>query len=127
LQQFYIAIDEASDESYKLFPGERYCTSLKCTRCHRRVTSTSVGIVGTLLEAPSSMLRHFHILRTHLEENDESSPPFESLPLMFSSLEAFKSSKESFEQSMEKTDPDLLQSVFCTHRRDGEFKFCEAV
>jgi hypothetical protein len=110
-----------------LFPGERYCTSLKCTRCHRRVTSTSVGIVGTLLEAPSSMLRHFHILRTHLEENDESSPPFESLPLMFSSLEAFKSSKESFEQSMEKTDPDLLQSVFCTHRRDGEFKFCEAV
>jgi hypothetical protein len=35
LQQFYIAIDEASDDSYKLFPGERYCTSLKCTRCHQ--------------------------------------------------------------------------------------------
>jgi hypothetical protein len=73
------------------------------------------------------MLRHFHILPTHLEENDESSPSFESLPLMFSSLEAFKLSKKSFEQSMEKTHPDLLQSVFCTHRRDGEFKFCEAV
>jgi len=54
LQQFYLCVEEASDDSHKMFPGEKYFTSLKCIRCNKRVTSGTSGIVDTLLQAPTA-------------------------------------------------------------------------
>jgi hypothetical protein len=51
LQQFYIAIEKC-DEQYHLFPRDQYQYSVKCMRCHKRVSSTTLGIGETLLNAP---------------------------------------------------------------------------
>ena len=64
------------------------------------------------------MLQHFRILQTHANEEDFFSYPFhESLPLIFSSLDALTASKESFEQTIKWNDRILLKSVFCTDRK----------
>jgi hypothetical protein len=64
LQQFYIAMEKC-DEQYRLFPGDQYQYSVKCMRCHKCVSSTTLGIGETLLNAPSAMLCHWNILWTH--------------------------------------------------------------
>ena len=110
-----------------MFPGEKYLTSLKCIRCNARVTSGNSGIVDTLLQAPTAILRHLHILQLHAEENDGDMAPFESLPLMFTTSDNYLQSKQSFEEVIASNHPSLLKSVSCTTRRDEEFKFCEAV
>ncbi len=61
LQQFFIAIEKC-DELYHLFPGDQYQYSVKCMRCHKCVSSTTLGIGETLLNAPSAMLRHWNTL-----------------------------------------------------------------
>ncbi len=50
LQQFYIAIEKC-DEQYHLFPGYQYQYSVKCMSCHKCVSSTTLGIGDTLLNA----------------------------------------------------------------------------
>ena len=52
LQQFYIAIEKC-DEQYRLFPGDQYQYSMKCMRCHKCVSFTTLGIGETLLNATS--------------------------------------------------------------------------
>ncbi len=64
LQQFYIALEKC-DEQYCLFPGDQYQYSVKCMRGHKCVSSTTLGIGETSLNAPSAMLRHWNILWTH--------------------------------------------------------------
>jgi hypothetical protein len=94
LQQFYIAIEKC-DEQYHLFPGDYYQYSVKCMRCHKCVSSTTLGIGETLLNAPSAMLRHWNILRTR-DADWES--PMTSLPLLFTSTESYEASKTSFDE-----------------------------
>ncbi len=128
LQQFYLCVEEAFDDSHKMFPGGKYCTSLKCIRCNQRVTSDLGRIIDTLLQAPTAILRHFHTLETHEVGNDSGvTPSLESLRLMFTSPDTFMASKESFEKGIHLSDRILLKLVFCTSRCDEEFKFCEAV
>ena len=110
-----------------MFPGEKYFTSLKCIQCNQRVTSGTSGIVDTLLQAPTAILRHLHIVQTHADKNDGDMVPYESLPLMFTTSDNYLQSKQSFEEVIASNHPSLLKSVFCTTRRDEEFKFCEAM
>jgi len=126
-QQFYLCVEEATDDKHNMFPGEKYLTSLKCIRCNARVTSGNSGIVDTLLQAPTAILRHLHILQLHAEENDGDMAPFESLPLMFTTSDNYLQSKKSFQEEVGFDRRSLLHSVFCTTIRDEEFKFCEAV
>ncbi len=46
LPQFYIAIEKC-DKQYHLFPGDQYQHSVKCMRCHKCVSSTTLGIGDT--------------------------------------------------------------------------------
>jgi hypothetical protein len=55
LQQFYIAVEKC-DKQDRLFPGDQYHYSVKCMRCHKCVSSTTLGIGETLLNALSAML-----------------------------------------------------------------------
>jgi hypothetical protein len=64
LQQFYIAIEKC-DKQYHHFPGDQYQYFVKCMRCHKCVSSTTLGIGEILLNPPSAMLRHWNILWTH--------------------------------------------------------------
>jgi hypothetical protein len=85
LQQFYTSIEKC-DEQYCLFPGDQYQYSVKCMRCHKCVSSTTLGIGETLLNAPSAMLRHWNILWTH---DGDWEVPSTSLPLLFTSTESY--------------------------------------
>ncbi len=61
LQQFFIALEKC-DKQYHLSPGNQYQYLVKCLRCHKCVSSTTLGIDDTLLNAPSAMLGHWNIL-----------------------------------------------------------------
>jgi hypothetical protein len=108
LQQFYIAM-EKFDKQYHLFPGYQYQYSVKCMRCHKRVSSTTLGIGEILLNAPSAMLRHWNILRTH---HADWEVPLTSLPLLFTSTKSYKASKTSFENLLDTTDDVLHYHTF---------------
>jgi hypothetical protein len=116
LQQFYIAIEKC-DKQYHLFPGDQYQYSAKCMRCHKCVSSTTLGIVDTLLNAPSAMLRHWNILRTH---DADWEVPSTSLPLLFKSTESYEASKTSFENLLDTMDDVLHYLYFCSDKRFGE-------
>ena len=123
LQQFYIAIEKC-DEQYHLFPGDQYQYSMKCMRCHKCVSSTTLGIGDTLFKAPSAMLSHWNILRT---QNADWEVPSTSPPLLFTSTESYEASKTSFKNSLDTTDDVLHYPYFCSNKRFGEYMFCEAV
>ena len=131
LQQFYISIEEPSVDRHRMFPGEDYKMTLKCTRCHQCVTSQIQEIDELLLSAPTAILRHLHILRTHEssedDDTDDDLPQYLSLPIMFSSVDAFRASKEAFTSSLDKNDDVLHGPYYCAKFRNAEFKFCEAV
>ena len=127
LQQFYLCVEEASDDTYKMFPGDKYCTSLKCVQCNQRVTSAAGRIIDTLVQAPTAILQHFHILETHQVGHDSDETSFEALPLMYTSSDSYMASKQTFERGIDSNDGVLLKSVFCKSSRDEDFKFCEAV
>jgi hypothetical protein len=93
-------------------------------RCHKCVLSTTLGIGETLLNAPSSMLRHWNILRTH---DADWEVPLTSLPLLFKSTESYEALKTSFKNSLDRTDDVLHYPYFCSDKQFGEYKFCEAV
>ncbi len=119
MQQFYIALEDACDNSHKMFPEGNYCTSLRCIRCKQQVLSHNGGILDTLLRATSAILWHLHILQTHVDDNDNiANPSSESLPLMYSSTDALKASKQFFEQSQldsHNQSLGLIQSIFCNN------------
>ncbi len=123
LQQFYISTEKC-DKQYRLFPGDQYKYSMKCMRCHQCVSSTTLGIGETLLSAPSAMLCHWNILRTH---DAEWKVPSTSLLLLFTSTEFYEASKTSFENSLDMTNDVLHYPYFCSNKRFGEYNFCEAV
>jgi hypothetical protein len=123
LQQFYISIEKC-DKQYRLFPRDQYKYSMKLMRCHQCVSSTTLGIGETLLNAPSAILRHWNILWTHDAEWKVSST---SLPLLFTSTESYEASKKSFKNSLEMTDDVIHYPYFCSNKRFGEYNFCEAV
>jgi hypothetical protein len=123
LQQFYIALEKC-DEQYRLFPGDQYQYSMKCMRCHKCVSSTTLGIGETLLNAPSAMLCHWNILQTR---DADWEVPSTSLPLLFTSTESYEASKKSFEYSLDRTDEVLHNPYFCSNKRFGEYMFCEAI
>jgi hypothetical protein len=79
-------------------------------RCHKCVSSTTLGIGKTLLNAPSAMLRHWNILRTH---DGDWEVPSTSLPLLLASTESYEASKTSFEKSLDRTDDVLHYPYFC--------------
>jgi hypothetical protein len=58
-------------------------------RCHKCVSSTTLGIGETLLNAPSAMLHHWNILQTH---DGDWEVPSTSLPLLFTSTESYEAS-----------------------------------
>jgi hypothetical protein len=119
LQQFNIA-KEKCDKQYHLFPGDQYQYSVKCMRCHKCVLSTTLGIGDTLLNAPSAILRHWNILRTH---DADWEVPSTSLPLLFTSTESYGASKTSFENLFDTTDDVLCYPYFCSDKRFGEYIF----
>jgi hypothetical protein len=123
LQQFYIAIEKC-DKQYHLFPKDQYQYSVKFMRCHKCVSSTTPGIGETLLNAPSAILRHWNILRTHDADWEVS---LTSLPLLFTSTETYDASKTSFQNSFDRTDDVLHYPYFCSDNCFGEYNFCEAV
>ncbi len=123
LQQFYIAIEECVD-TYKLFPGNQYLLYMKCMRCHNCVSSKNQGIFEMLLNAPTAILQHLEFLDTHDDILDVQ--PM-SLPLMYSSDQAYHVSTHSFKESLDRNNDILHGPYFCTNVRNGEFKFCEAV
>jgi hypothetical protein len=86
--------------------------------------STTLGIGETLLNAPSAMLCHWNILRTH---DADWEVPMTSLPLLFTSIESYEASKTSFENSLDRMDDVLHYPYFCSNKRFGEYNFCEAV
>ncbi len=51
LQQFYISVEEPTEDSHKMFPGEDYKMTLKCTRCNQCVMSQCQEIDELLLSA----------------------------------------------------------------------------
>jgi hypothetical protein len=122
LEQFYIAIEKC-DKQYRLYPGYQYQYSMKCMRCHKCVSSTTLGIGETLLIAPSAMLRHWNILWTH---DADWEVPLTSLPLLFTSTESYEALKTSFEHSLDRTDDVLHYPYFCSNKQFGEYMFCEA-
>ncbi len=97
---------------------------MKCLRCHKCVLSTTLGIGKTLLNAPSTMLRHWNIHWTH---DAEWEVPLTSLPLVFTSTESYEASKTSFKNSLDRTDDVLHYPYFCSKKRFGEYNFCEAM
>ncbi len=119
LQQFYIAIEKC-DKKYHLFPGDQYQYSVKCMRCHKCVSSTTLGIGDTLLNPPSAMLPHWNILSTH---DADWEVPSTSLPLLFTSTESNEVSKTSFENLLDTTDYVLHCPYFCSNKRFGEYNF----
>jgi hypothetical protein len=123
LQQFYISIKK-SDKQYRLFPGDQYQYSVKCMRCHKCVSSTTLGIGETLLNTSSAMLHHRNFLLTHYGDWEV---PSASLPLLFTSTESDKASKSSFENSLDRMDDVLHYPYFCSNKQFGEYNFCEAV
>jgi hypothetical protein len=123
LQQFYIATEKC-DKQYRLFPGVQYQYSVKCMRRHNCVSSTTLGIGETLLNAPSAMLHHWNILWTH---DAEWKVPSTSLPLLFTSTESYDASKTSFKDSLDRTDDVLHYPYFCSNKQFGEYNFCESV
>jgi hypothetical protein len=123
LQQFYIAIEKC-DEQYHIFPRDQYQYFVKCMRCHKCVSSTTLGIGDTLLKAPSAMLRNWNILWTH---DADWEVPLTSFPLLFTSTESYKASKTSFENLLDTMDNVLHYPYFCTDKHFGQYNFCEAV
>ncbi len=123
LQQFYIAIEKC-DKQYHLFPGDQYQYSVKCMRSHKCVSSTTLGIGETLLNAPSAMLCHWNIYRTH---EPDWEVPSTSLPLLFASTESYEASKTSFKNSLDRMDDVLHYPYFCSNKGFGEYMFCDAV
>jgi hypothetical protein len=115
-QQFYIAIEKC-DEQYRLFPGDQYQYSVKYMRCCKCNSSTTLGIGETLLNAPSAMLCHWNILRTHYADWEV---PLTSLPLLFTSTESYEALKTPFEKSLDRTDDVLHYPYFCSDKRFGE-------
>jgi hypothetical protein len=93
-------------------------------RCHNCISSKNQGIVEFLLNAPTAILQHLEFLDTH-DDNLDVQPM--SLPLMFSSDEAYHASTHSFKESLDRNNDVLHGPYFCTNIRNGEFKFCEAV
>jgi hypothetical protein len=93
-------------------------------RCHQCVSSTTLEIGETLLNATSAMLHYWNILWTH---DAEWKVPSTSLPLLFTSAESYEVSKTSFENSLDMTDDVLHYPYFCRNKRFGEYNFCEAV
>jgi hypothetical protein len=49
LQQFFISIEKCNKQ-YRLFPRDQYQYSVKCMRCHKCVSSTTLGIGETFFE-----------------------------------------------------------------------------
>jgi hypothetical protein len=123
LQQFYISIEKC-DKQYHLFPGDQYQYSVKCMRCHKCVSSTTLGIGETLLNTPFAMLNHWNILWTH---DGDWEVPSTSLPLLFTSTESYEASKTSFKNSLDRMDDVLHYPYFCSDKRFGEYNFCEAI
>jgi hypothetical protein len=119
LQQFYIAIEKC-DKQYCLFPGEQYQYSVRCMRCHKCVSFTTLGIGETLLNAPSAILRHWNILWTH---DADWEVPSASLLLLFTSTESYEASKTSFEKSLDRMDAVFHYPYFCSDKRFGEYNF----
>ncbi len=78
-------------------------------RFHKCVSSTTLGIGETLLNAPSAMLRHSNILWTH---DADLEVPSTSLPLLFTSSESYEASKTYFKNSLDKTDNVLHYPYF---------------
>jgi hypothetical protein len=105
-------------------------------RCHKCVSSTTLGIGDTLLNAPSAILPYWNILWTH---DADWEVPSTSLSLLFTSSTSHhsyydgglalrcKASKTSFENSLDTTDDVLHYPYFCSDKRFGEYNFCEAV
>jgi hypothetical protein len=93
-------------------------------RCHNWVLSKNQGIAELLLNAPTAILQHLEFLDTHDDILDVQ--PM-SLPLMYSSDEAYHASTHSFKESLDRNDEVLHGPYFCTNVCNGEFKFCEAV
>jgi hypothetical protein len=93
-------------------------------RCHKCVSSTTLGIGETLLNAPSAMLRHRNILRTHDADWEVPSTP---LPLLFTSTESYEALKSSFKNSLDRTDDVLHYPYFCSDKWFGEYNFREVV
>ncbi len=122
-QQLYIAIEKC-DKQYRLLPGDHYQYSVKCMRCHKCVSSSTLGIGETLLNACSAMLCHWNILWTH---DADWEVPLTSLPLLFTSTESYEASKTSFENSLDRTDDVLHYPYFYSNKWFGEYNFCEAV
>ncbi len=89
-------------------------------RCHKRVSSTTLGIGETLLNALSAMLRHWNILRTH---DADWEVPSTSHPLLFTSTESYEASKTSFKNSLDRTDDVLHYPYFFCDKRVGEYNF----
>jgi hypothetical protein len=93
-------------------------------RCHKCVSSATLGIGETLLNTPSAMLHDWNILRTHDADREA---PLASLPLLFTSTESYKASKTSLKNSLDRTDDVLHYPYFCSNKRFGEYNFCEVV
>jgi hypothetical protein len=85
------------------------------------------GIIDTLVQASTAILRYLHILQTHEVDNDGDMICFESLPLMFTTLDSYLKSKQSFEEVIGPNHSSLFKSVYCMKWCDVECKFCEAV
>ncbi len=93
-------------------------------RCHKCVSSTTLGIGETLLNAPSAMLCHWNILWTH---DADWEVPSTSLPLLFTSTASYEASKTSFKNSLDRTDDVLHYPYFCRDKQFGDYMFGEAV
>jgi hypothetical protein len=93
-------------------------------RCHNCVLSKNQGIAELLLNAPTAILQHLEFLDTHDDSLDVQ--PM-SLPLMYSSDEAYHASTHSFKESLDRNDDVLHRPYFCTKVCNGDLKFCEAV
>jgi hypothetical protein len=94
-------------------------------RCHKCVSSTTLGIGETLLNAPSAILHHWNILQTH--DADWEVTLTSLVSLLFTSTESYEASKTSFGNSLDRTDDVLHYPYFCSNKRFGEYLFCEAV
>jgi hypothetical protein len=93
-------------------------------RCHNCISSKNQGIAELLLNVPTAILQHFEFLDVH-DDNSNVQPM--SLPLIYSSDEAYHSSTHSFKESLDRNDDILHGPYFCTNVCNVEFEFCEAV
>jgi hypothetical protein len=117
VQQFFIAIEECVD-TYKMFPSNQYLLSIKCMRFHNCILSKNQGIAELLLNAPTVILQHLEFLDTH-DDNSDVQPM--SLPLMYSSDEAYHALTHSFKESLDRNNDILHGPYFCTNVRKSEF------